>query len=265
MTGELGVNATREARYPDLEHKVAVVTGGSKGIGAATSRQLARNGARIAVVARNTSSIEPLLDELRELGATAIGVPTDCTDAAALAAMVSEVEEQLGPIDVLAAFAGGFLGRTALLETSEQEWRAVIDSNLTATFLTLKAVLPGMASRRRGAVVTMSSNSARVIDLPLTASYVAAKAGITMLTRHAAIEMGPSNVRCNIVAPATTLSERVQANLSPEAIEHVVAMTPLRRIGLPDDTAAVACFLASDASSWLTGATIDIAGGRVML
>jgi len=251
--------------YADLEGKVAIVTGGSLGIGAATCRELAHNNVKVAVVARGTAGVDKVVEELRASGATAVGVPTDCTDLAALEEMVGIVEDRLGPPGVLVAFAGGFLGRTPILDISEVEWRAVVDSNLTATFLTMKAVLPGMVERRSGAIVTMSSISGRFIDLPVTASYAAAKAGIAMLTRHVAIEVGPHNVRCNAVAPGTTVSERVAKNLSPEALEDVASMSPLRRIGLPEDTAAATCFLASDASSWLTGVTLDVAGGRVML
>lgn len=253
------------ATYADLEGRVAIVTGGSLGIGAATCHELAHNGVKVAVVARGAAGVAGVVEELQRAGATAVGIPTDCTDLAALEEMVATVERTLGPPGILVAFAGGFLGRTPILDISEAEWRAVIDSNLTATFLTLKAVLPGMVERRAGAVVTMSSISGRFIDLPVTASYAAAKAGIAMLTRHVALEVGPHNVRCNAVAPGTTVSERVSKNLSPEALDRVASMSPLRRIGLPEDTAAATCFLVSDASSWLTGVTLDVAGGRVML
>ncbi len=253
------------ATYADLEGKVAIVTGGSLGIGAATCRELAHNGVKVAVVARGEDNITAVVRELRASGATALGIRIDCTDLGALQEMVRTVERDLGVPDILVSFAGGFLGRSPILEISEDEWHAVVDSNLTATFLTLKAVLPGMVERHRGAVVTMSSISGRFIDLPVTASYAAAKAGVAMLTRHVALEVGPHNVRCNAVAPGTTVSERVSRNLSPDALERVAAMSPLGRIGLPEDSAAATCFLASDASSWLTGVTLDVAGGRVML
>jgi 3-oxoacyl-[acyl-carrier protein] reductase len=179
--------------------------------------------------------------------------------------MVAEVAEALGPPDVLMAFAGGFTRMTPVLEISEAEWRHVIDSNLTSTFLTVRAVLPGMIARRRGSIVTMASNAGRLLDISLTASYAAAKAGIIQFTRHVAREVGPSNVRCNVVAPATTLTERVASTLPAEVIERLSSMAPLQRIGQPEDSAAAAVFLASDASSWLTGITLDVAGGRVMI
>lgn len=259
------MDLTARGTYPDLAGRTAIVTGGSKGIGLATAIELAANEVSVAVVARTAADVERVAGQLRAGGAKAHGLAVDCTDAAALEAMVAEVTEALGPPDILMAFAGGFTRTTPVLEISEAEWRHVIDSNLTSTFLTVRAVLPGMIERGRGAIITMASNAGRVLDIPLTASYAAAKAGIIQFTRHVAMEVGPSNVRCNVVAPATTLTERVASTLSPEAIEHVTSSAPLRRIGRPEDSAAAAVFLASDAASWLTGITIDVAGGRIMV
>jgi 3-oxoacyl-[acyl-carrier protein] reductase len=256
---------TAGGSYADLAGRTAIVTGGSKGIGLATAAHLAANRVSVAIVARTAADVERAAGTLKADGARALGVPADCTDATAVEAMVARVTESLGPPDILMAFAGGFTRATPVLEISEAEWRHVIDSNLTSTFLTVRAVLPGMVERRRGAIVTMASNAGRVLDISLTASYAAAKAGIIQFTRHVAREVGPSNVRCNVVAPATTLTERVASTLSGEAIEHVSSSAPMRRIGRPEDTAAAAVFLASDASSWLTGITLDVAGGRVMI
>jgi 3-oxoacyl-[acyl-carrier protein] reductase len=252
-------------RYADLAGRTAIVTGGTKGIGLATASQLAANQVSVAIVARTAAVVERVVDQLRAAGAKAHGVAADCTSATALEVMVAQVTEALGPPDILMAFAGGFTRTTPVLEISEAEWRHVIDSNLTSTFLTVRAVLPGMVERRRGAIVTMASNAGRLLDISLTASYAAAKAGIIQFTRHVAREVGPSNIRCNVVAPATTLTERVAATLSADAIEQLSRSAPLRRIGQPEDTAAAAVFLASDASSWLTGITLDVAGGRVMI
>ena len=121
-----------------------------------------------------------------------------------------------------------------------------------------------MMQRGRGAIVTMASNAARTLDVTLTASYAAAKAGIVQFTRHVAREVGPSGVRVNCVAPATTMTERIASMMSDERIEQMTQLSALKRIGLPEDTAMAALFLASDSASWLTGITIDVAGGRVM-
>jgi 3-oxoacyl-[acyl-carrier protein] reductase len=252
-------------KYPDLAGKVAVVTGGSRGIGAATCRALADNGARVAVCARNQAGIDALVDELRRDGADAIGVRADVSRSDEIARLRECADSELGPADILIPFAGGFSSYTPLREISEAEWRQVIDLNLTSTFLTVKEFLPRMIERRGGAIVTMSSNSARVLDILLTASYAAAKAGVIQFTRHAAKELGPYGIRVNCIAPATTLSERVANIISDELRQRVIELSPLGRLGTPEDSALATLFLASESASWLTGVTVDVAGGRVML
>jgi 3-oxoacyl-[acyl-carrier protein] reductase len=226
---------------------------------------LAANGVKVAVNGRDRRGIEVAVAQLCESGATASAAPADCTRFSEIEAMRSRVEADLGPTDILVAFAGGFGAFTAVHETSEEEWRAVIDSNLTATFLTIKSFLPGMIERRRGVIVTMASNAGRLLDMKLTASYAAAKAGIAMLTRHVALEVGRHGIRVNCVAPATVRSERVDKLLSQERQAEVAAMSPLGRMGVPEDVAAAALFLASESAGWLTGVTVDVAGGRIML
>jgi 3-oxoacyl-[acyl-carrier protein] reductase len=251
--------------YPDIAGKVAVVTGGSKGIGAATCRVLARNGAKLAVNGRSEAGVDAMVAELRELGAEAIGVPADCTDLGQVEGLCERVEAELGPIDILLPFAGGFDSFTPLQDTTPEEWRQVLDDNLTSTFLPLRAVVPRMIERRGGAIVTMSTNGARFLDKTLTASYVAAKAGVLALTRHAARELGPHGIRVNAIAPATVRSERIDRIMDPEAQARVAAMSPLGTMGTPEDCALAALFLVSDSAGWLTGVTLDVAGGRIML
>jgi 3-oxoacyl-[acyl-carrier protein] reductase len=252
--------------YPDLAGKVAVVTGGSKGIGAATCVLLGHNGARVAVCGRDREAIERVSEETRAAGAAEVaGLAADLTTTEGVARLRAEVEERLGPAEVLMAFAGGFGARTPLLETQLDEWNAIVESNLTSTFLTLREFAAGMAERGSGSIVTMASNAARFLDIPLTASYAASKAAIAMLSRHAAIELGPSGVRVNVLAPATILSERVKRNMPEERLEQIAAMAPLGTIGVPEDPALAALFLASESARWMTGVTVDVAGGRIML
>lgn len=251
--------------YPDLAGKIAVVTGGSKGIGAATARALVANRVRVAVVARNQTDIDRTVSDLDDAGGEVLGASVDCTSLSQLERLRATVEERWGFPDILIPFAGGFGPFTSIQDITEEEWRSIIDSNLTATFLTVKAFLPGMMARRQGVIVTMASNAARVLDIPLTASYAAAKAGIMMFTRHVAKEVGPYNIRANCVAPATTLSERVARNMPVERQESIAAMTPLRRLGTPLDSALATLFLVSDSAQWLTGITLDVAGGRIMM
>jgi 3-oxoacyl-[acyl-carrier protein] reductase len=251
--------------YPDLAGRVAVVTGGSKGIGAAACSVLCANGVKVAVVARDQDGIDGVVMALRDTGGTAIGVSSDMVSFAAIEEMRQRVEEELGPVDILMSFAGGFSKMTPVVDITEEEWAFVIESNLTSTFLTCKAFLPRMIERGRGAIVTMASNAARNLDVTLTASYAASKAGIVMFTRHVAKEVGPSGVRVNCIAPATTISERVERIMTPERIQYMADLAPLGRIGMPQDSALAALFLVSDSASWLTGVTLDVAGGRIML
>jgi 3-oxoacyl-[acyl-carrier protein] reductase len=252
--------------YPDLEGKVAVVTGGSKGIGAATCVLLGRNRARVAVCGRDEEAIERVSAQARNAGAADVaGIAADLTTPDGVARLRSEVESELGPAEVLMAFAGGFGARTPLLETELDQWNSIVESNLTSTFLTLREFAAGMAERGSGSIVTMASNAARFLDITLTASYAAAKAGIAMLSRHAAIELGPHGVRVNVLAPATILSERVKRNMDEQRLRDIAGLSPLGTIGVPEDPALAALFLASDSARWLTGVTLDVAGGRIMM
>ncbi|HEX6487591.1 MAG TPA: SDR family NAD(P)-dependent oxidoreductase [Candidatus Dormibacteraeota bacterium] len=251
--------------YPDLKGKVAVVTGGSRGIGRCTCDLLAANEAKVAVVARDQRAIDRVVDTLRDGGAEAIGVSADVMSYPDIERMRGQVEAELGPADLLIPFAGGFAAYTRTWEITEEEWHAVLDSNLTSTFLTCKSFLPGMIERNRGAIVTMASNGGRFLDILLTSSYAAAKAAIVMFTRHLAKEVGEYGIRVNCVAPATVLSERVTRIMTPERIEEVAALSPLGRIGDPEDAALAALFLLSDSARWITGVTLDVAGGRIML
>lgn len=263
------MSTTNEIRlrpsYPDLAGKVAAVTGGSRGIGAATARMLAANGARVAIAARSAAGVDELVTELRDSGAESIGFAGDAASLDDMERFHAEVSSRLGPPDILLPYAGGFGAFTPITEVSEAEWREVIDANLTSTFLTIKPFLPGMVQRRSGAIVTMASNAGRYLDKLLTAPYAAAKAGVIQLTRHIALELGPYGIRVNTIAPATVTSERVVRIMDEQALEQTAAMSPLGRIGTPEDCALVTLFLVSEAAAWLTGNTIDIAGGRVMM
>lgn len=260
--------------YPELNGKVVVVTGGSRGIGAGTARAFAAAGARVCVVGRDRQALD---DVAKDIGG--IAVPADVTDYASIEDVRSRVERELGAVDVLCAFAGGGGARpgpTAAM--TEEAWRAVLDGNLTATFLTLKAFLPGMQARRTGSIITMSSTAGRLpSNLPGTGgrelgnpwgapvAYEAAKAGVQALTRHVAAEVGQDGVRANCIAPAAIRTERTAHVMTDEVLAAVAAMHPLGRIGEIGDVAGVALFLAADQSAWLTGLTIDVAGGRIML
>ncbi len=251
--------------YPDLTGKVAVVTGGSGGIGAATCRLLAANGMKVAVNGRDEAKIGAVVGGIQADVGQAIGVAADVTDFAAIQRMRARVEQELGPVEVLAAFAasgGPPPGPTA--QITEQEWRSAIDGNLTSTFLTLKSFLPAMIERRSGSIVTMASSAGRV-PTPAPTAYAAAKAGVVMLSRQVASEVGEHGVRINCLAPDSILTERTQRFMSEYQRRQWAASFPLGQMGTPVDVGLATLFLASESSSWLTGVTLDVAGGKIML
>jgi 3-oxoacyl-[acyl-carrier protein] reductase len=145
-----------------------------------------------------------------------------------------------------------------------EDWQSTVDGSLTATFLTLKSFLPSMIQRGRGAILTMASSAARLPGLGAPAPYMAAKAGVVMLTRQVASEVGRHGVRVNCLAPHTILTEQIQRVASQEWQEKMAAAIPLGRLGTPEDVALAAVFLASESSAWITGVTLDVAGGYVM-
>jgi 3-oxoacyl-[acyl-carrier protein] reductase len=226
-------NALETPTYPDLAGKVAVITGGSGGIGAATCRLLAANGVKVAVNGRDESKIYAVVDAIRSAGGEAFGVAADCTDFAALERMRKQTEEELGPVEVVAAFAGGGRARPGpVAQTTEEEWHSTVDANLTATFLTLKSFLPGMLERRGGSIITMASSAAR-FPTGAPAPYAAAKAGVIMLTLQVANEVGSYGVRVNCLAPHTVLVERTRRFMPEEQQRRIAAQIPLRRLGPP--------------------------------
>lgn len=252
--------------YPDLAGKVAVVTGGSGGIGSATCRLLAASQAKVVVAARTAASLDSVVREIRTAGGQAVGVCVDCTDFASIEQMRHQVEHEYGGADILAAFVGtggGRIGPTQ--ETSEEHWRSWIDGSLTATFLTVKSFLPSMIERRRGSIITMATGAARIPLAGPSAAYASAKAGVIMYTRYLAGETGKHGIRANCISPGMILTARLKSVLPEERQQQMMASTPLGRLGTPEDVALSTLFLASNASSWITGVTLDVNGGAIMV
>ena len=248
------METSQRPSYPDLKGKVALVTGGSRGIGGATCRALAENDVRVAVNGRDLAAIDGVVRSIRDAGGEAVAAPADCTDGVALARARDTVERELGKVDILVAFAGGLGDPMPFLQMSEEKWRSSVDANLTATFLTIQTFAPAMVESRRGAIVTMSSSAGRLAGMASPA-YAAAKAGIVMLTGHLARELAPMGVRVNCVAPSAIMNDRLAK----------VPAEKLREIAAPDDVALATLYLVSESSSWVTGVTLDISGGRIIV
>ena len=241
------------------------MTGSSRGIGAAIASALARERAKVVLHGRDRAALSSVHEKIQRAGGTAITVTGDVTRFSDLETIRKKVEQQLGPIDILVANAGGSFTRLGPLEEiSEDGWRASVEGNLTATFLTIKSVLPGMKQRRAGNIITISSAVARRPHPQSPIAYAAAKAGIQMLTQHLAVQVGSFGIRVNCIAPETILTERNEEQIPAAQKEAIIEMHPLRRLGIPDDIAKAACFLASDESTWITGVILDVSGGAVM-
>jgi 3-oxoacyl-[acyl-carrier protein] reductase len=250
----------------NLAGKVALVTGSSRGIGAAIARAFAAAGAKVVVHGRDTNALCAVCEEIAADGGRVRHVAGDVTKAADLDAIRGDIERDFGPVDILVANAGGSSTRPGPFETiAEDAWRAAVDGNLTATFLTVKCFLPGMKARQAGNIITMSSAAARRAHAQSPVAYAAAKAGIQMMTQHLAAQVGPHGIRVNCLAPETILTERNDQDIPAAVKQSLIDMHPIRRLGTPDDVARAAVFLASDESSWITGAIIDVAGGAVMV
>jgi 3-oxoacyl-[acyl-carrier protein] reductase len=249
-----------------LDGRTALVTGSNRGIGAAIAERFAREGARVGLHGRDEAALEEVRARLAAGGAEVAAVAADLTSQAGADGLRDAVEAALGPIDVLVANAGGSPVRPGPLEElGEEDFRRSVDANLTATFLTIKAVLPGMKARGGGAIVTMSSAAARRPHPGSPIAYAAAKAAVELLTKDVAHQAGPAGVRANCIAPETILTDRNKEWIPADVQERLIAEHPIRRLGTPEDVAEAAVFLASGRSAWITGIVLDVSGGGVMV
>jgi 3-oxoacyl-[acyl-carrier protein] reductase len=253
---------TTQALAADLRDEVVVVTGGSRGIGAGSARRFAQLGAAVVVSGRDQAAIDAVVASITSTGGRAIGIPADCTSQEQVDALLAGTEGAFGPATVLLAFAGGDGRPEPITQLDASRWCAVIDTNLTATYITIRTFALGMVERRRGSIVTMSSTAGRQPG-GASVAYAAAKAGILMLTRHLAVDLAPNGVRINCIAPSAIETERLVQNMPAPAREQLAQSFPLRRLGTVDDVADSAVFLATAQSSWITGVTIDLTGGRI--
>jgi len=253
----------------DLSGRVALVTGASSGIGAATAAALAAAGARVAVAYhKNEAGAADVVRSIVQSGGTAERFQADVVCAEELGGLINDVTAQFGAIDVLVNNAGSLVQRLPLLapaEDWEQSFTSIVDLNLTSAALCSRAVAPKMVERKRGAIVNVVSIAGYNGGGPGAGPYAAAKAALGALTKSMAKELAPQGVRVNAVSPGVIDTPFHQVFSTPEMLRNAVAAIPAGRIGTPEECANVILFLASDAASYVIGETVHINGGQLMV
>ena len=245
----------------DLTGRVAIVTGGNRGIGHAMALGLARAGASVAVLARNSEQNQLVLAELKAIGKPALALPLDVTDRAALAPAVAEVERTLGGVDILinnagiVALTGGVLNETADI------WDKTIETHLSAAFLLSQIVARSMVKRQSGGKIINLASMYSIFGSGLVPSYSAAKGAIVQLTKSLAIELASHNIQVNAIAPGWIETDMTAAVRSSPMNDEIIARTPAKRWGKSDEIIGATVFLASRAADFITGATLPVVGG----
>lgn len=248
-----------------IRGKVAIVTGAAQGIGLAVAETLAAHGASVALVDVRAGALEEAVAVIRERGGTAMALSTDVSSKDEVQAMAQAVLESYGPVDILVNNAG-VLRNTPIADMPEAEWDLVLDVCLKGAFLCSQAVLPTMRARGYGKIVNISSLAARSTSVLGGAAYTSAKAGLLGFSRHLAREAAPYGINVNAICPGATDTPMTRAGAAnAEHFEQVGKAVPLGRWGVPLDQAQAVLFLASDAASFITGATLDVNGGQVMV
>jgi len=245
-----------------LDGKSAFVTGGARGIGKSIAVALAESGANVAIVDIDIDEAQKTAEEIRRLGVKSIAVNTDVTDEAQVDAMVNEVVSAFGKLDIAFCNAGIALNAPADEMTLEQ-WKRVIDINLTGVFITAQAAGKVMLTQGGGSIINTASMSGHIVNQPQPqCAYNASKAGVIQLTKSMAVEWALRNVRVNSISPGYIGTDLVlnAPQLRP-LIDQWNAMSPVRRMGRPDELQAIAVYLASDVSSFTTGSDFIVDGG----
>ena len=244
----------------DLHGRVAVITGGARGIGLSTAERLADAGADIAIVDIDQDASHAAVANIEARGRRAIACPIDLTDEQAVIAMTDEVVQKLGRYDILVC-AAGIVGRNAFaLETSLDEWRKVIDVNLTALWLCNREALRPMRQQNYGRIVNIASIAGKEGN-PKLGPYSASKAAVIGMTKSLAKEVADTEIRINSIAPAV-IQTPMLSQVSQETINYMVSKIPVGRTGKTEEVAALVHYLASNECGFSTGACFDISGGR---
>lgn len=244
-----------------LTGKTAIVTGASRGIGAAIARKLCEAGANVALCSRSAEAVAAIADTLNSEGYTAISTAADISKKGDVEALIKTVLDRFSQIDILVNNAG-ITRDTLLMRLQDEDWDAVLQTNLTGTMYCTRAVMRPMLRQRSGRIINISSVIG-IMGNPGQASYAAAKAGIIGFTKTIAREVGVRGITVNAIAPGFITTD-MTAQMPRQNQEQLRALIPLRRFGSPEDVADAVCFLASDAARYITGQTLHVDGGMVM-
>lgn len=241
-----------------LQNRVALITGASRGIGLAMARVFAAAGAQLALVALHPTRLEQAAQALRVEGYAVLDCACDIADDAQVTAAVQRVVAHFGRVDILINNAG-ILQVGRITDVTSADWERMIAVNLNGAFYFCRAVAPLMIKQQRGRIINISSISAQTGGVSGSVQYSASKGALLSFTKTLARDLAPHHITVNAIAPGQI--ETDMSALSDEARQRIIEMIPLRRLGTPDDIAYAALFLASDAASYITGATIDVNGG----
>lgn len=242
-----------------LKNKVAIITGGSRGIGFATAKLFSQEGASIVITSKDSKRLNQAASRLEN----ATSIPADIKNQSEIDNVVQKTIEKFGKIDILVNNAGIFPGTKLLHEIPESEWNEVIDVNLTGQFRFTKAVIPHML-KNGGSIVNVSSDAGLKAYVGFHAdAYTVSKAGLIILTKSAALEYAKNKIRVNCVCPGAVETDMIQPAIKTEALRDIInAEHPLGRIGQPEEIAKAILYFASDDSSWVTGSVLAIDGGE---
>jgi len=248
-------------RLLDFSGRVAIVTGAARGLGRAIAQRLYERGAAVAVNVRDRDRAESLA---QSLGERAIAIPGDVAADGVPEAMVEATLARFGRVDILVNNAA-FARSTRFPDLTVDEWRTAIDVNMTAPFVLTKAVVPAMKKAGYGRIINISSSAGRTVSTLGGAHYTASKAGMLGLTRAAAKELGKYGITVNAVCPGMIDTELTHENATPELLERLAASYPIPRLGTAVEVADLVCFLASEQAGYMTGTSLDITGGDLMM
>jgi 3-oxoacyl-[acyl-carrier protein] reductase len=250
----------------NLSGRVALITGGSSGIGAETARVFVELGATVAIgFHKNREGAFQVRDSLSKTGGKIVALEANLEEPDRGRALVREAENLLGPIDILVNNAGSLIERKPILGMSDETWSTVMRLNLDSAFVCSRAVAPSMVARRAGSIINVVSIAGRNGGGPGAGAYSTAKGGLITFTKALAKELAPQGVRVNGVSPGVIDTPFHEVFSTPEMIANFVKSIPLGRLGTSAEVATVIAFLASDAASYITGETIEVNGGQLML